>query len=213
MAYQIPEDRKAGLDAAYWVPLLGLYTGARITELCQLLTTDVSVESGGLVIEIKADADEGQRTKTESSHRAIPVHSELIRLGFADYWQAVSSGGPRRLFPALRTTGANGAGGQFGSWFSVFKTERGFGPKKVFHSFRHTLQYELGFAGVSPTIVDSLSGHAGQGEGRISYGSGMRREADRLRPELERLKFPGLSLPRVFERPAWVFKPPGGASA
>jgi hypothetical protein len=27
--YELPNDTKAGADAAYWVPLIGLYTGAR----------------------------------------------------------------------------------------------------------------------------------------------------------------------------------------
>ena len=29
--YKLPRDKKAGADAAYWIPLLGIYTGARIT--------------------------------------------------------------------------------------------------------------------------------------------------------------------------------------
>lgn len=35
-AYELPKDRKAGADAAYWIPLLGLYTGARVGELAWL---------------------------------------------------------------------------------------------------------------------------------------------------------------------------------
>jgi len=31
-----PTDKKAGADAAYWIPLLRLYTGARVGELAQL---------------------------------------------------------------------------------------------------------------------------------------------------------------------------------
>ena len=39
--YDLPRDAKAGHDGAYWVPLLGLYTGARPGELCQLRVADV----------------------------------------------------------------------------------------------------------------------------------------------------------------------------
>ncbi|MDE2398268.1 MAG: hypothetical protein KGM91_22765, partial [Burkholderiales bacterium] len=46
-AYRVPQpdnavNRKAGLDAAYWVPLLCLFSGARPAEACQLWTDDVS---------------------------------------------------------------------------------------------------------------------------------------------------------------------------
>ena len=39
-AYAIPGASMAGKDAAYWLPLLGLFTGARISELAQLHTDD-----------------------------------------------------------------------------------------------------------------------------------------------------------------------------
>ncbi len=34
--YTLPAEWDAGGDAAYWIPVLGIYTGARIGELCQL---------------------------------------------------------------------------------------------------------------------------------------------------------------------------------
>jgi len=46
-AYKLPGARNAGQDAARWLPIMGAYTGARITELAQLLLTDLKL-SGGL---------------------------------------------------------------------------------------------------------------------------------------------------------------------
>lgn len=204
-AYQMPTDSRAGLDAAYWVPLLGLYTGARIGELCQLMTSDVSEESPGmLVILIKAEADEGQKLKNDNSYRAVPVHSALGELGFADYWRAVSNAGARRLFPALRITGKNGPGNALGTWFSGFKTKQGFGPNKVFHSFRHTFATDLDETEAKESHIDALTGHAAKGTRRKVYATTLKKRAEKLRPALELLTFPGLSLPRVFERPAWT---------
>jgi integrase len=39
------------MEAAYWLPLPGLYTGARISELAQLHTDDVreDEEAGGVI--------------------------------------------------------------------------------------------------------------------------------------------------------------------
>jgi len=46
-AYQLPTDKKAGADAAYWIPLLGLFTGARVGELAQLRVVDVEKGAPG----------------------------------------------------------------------------------------------------------------------------------------------------------------------
>ena len=37
-AYSVPFTTHAGADAAYWIPLLGLYSGATVSELAQLRT-------------------------------------------------------------------------------------------------------------------------------------------------------------------------------
>jgi integrase len=41
----LPKDSKAGGLAAYWVPLLGIYTGARCSELCQLMVHDIETKA------------------------------------------------------------------------------------------------------------------------------------------------------------------------
>ena len=205
-AYVLPSGNavatKAGADAAYWVPLLCLYTGARPSEVCQLWTDDVSVIGDCLIIEFRQDESRGTSLKNAASWRALPVHSELIRLGFRDYWNGImaSASGPGWLFPAVPKSGANGAAGQFGQWFGEYKTAQGFStPKKSLHSFRHTVETELGFAEVSDTLVDAITGHEGKGTGRKVYAATIRRQAVRLRPSLERLAYPGLCLPRVFK--------------
>lgn len=56
-----------------WLPLLGLYMGARINELCQLHVADIFEEDGVLCVDIN-DKGEGKRLKNASSRRVIPVH-------------------------------------------------------------------------------------------------------------------------------------------
>jgi integrase len=214
-SYSLPQGdtaltRKAGLDAAYWVPLLCLYTGARPGEVCQLWTDDVSEvqdSKGGLmlVLEFRQNVKRGQSLKNPSSWRVLPIHTELIRLGLRDYWQSITvqQGLPGPLFPAIPKLGVNGPGGQFGQWFGAFKKAQGFSGTKTLHSFRHTVETELGFADVPGTLVDAITGHEGSGIGRKQYGATIRRGAVRLRPTLERLQFPGLNLPRVFKAPVW----------
>ncbi len=204
-SYSLPADRKAGMDAAYWLPLLGLFTGARITELAQLHTDDLSEsEAEGLVLSIRADSDKGQSVKTAQSVRRLPVHSELIRLGFRDYWQAIASHGPGPLFPAIIPDGPNNAGGNPSKWFGAFKKKKGFGPSKTFHSLRHTVHTRLLALGVPEVHAEAIAGRSGHSEGRRTY---LHLGPADLRPHLERLAYPGLSLPRVFSKPAYAPPP------
>lgn len=194
-AYRLPDAPKAGAGAAYWMPLLGCFTGARISELAQLWTDDLGTEPGREVFEFRANESRGQRLKTSESWRAVPMHSELIRLGFLRYVATLKSG---PLFPHLPTAGTNGPGAQFGQWFGTFKAAKGFKSiAKTFHSFRHLVATELRH--VAPeALADAITGHAGQGTGRVTYSATIRRDAERLRPVIELLRYPSLRLPVVY---------------
>lgn len=195
-AYALPEEWQAGADAAYWLPLLGLYTGARISELAQLHTTDIYEEPrAGWVLSIKEDQAEGQRVKNEHSIRRVPIHAELIRLGLLDYWRAIKQHGEGPLWPAIVRCPLNGAGGNVSKWFGKFKKAKGIGAATVFHSFRHTLQTRLLALGAPDAHVDTLAGHSGKTTGRRVY---THLEPEHVRPTLERLAFPEVHLPRVF---------------
>jgi len=191
-AGKLPKDRKAGGAAAYWIPLIACYTGARVTEIAQLWTDDLDITPGQEVIEFRPDAERGQKLKNKGSWRAVPMHSELVRLGLPEYVKSLPEG---HLFPLLPRNGQNGAGGQFSQWFGDFKRNKGFGsPSKSMHSFRHLVASELRLAKVTDPMAGAITGHAGTGIGRTRYAATIRREAERLRPEIERLAYPGLTL-------------------
>lgn len=197
-AYQLPTDSLGGKDAAYWLPLLGLFTGARISELAQLHTDDVRDDpEAGWIFSIEEDADEGQRVKNAHSIRRIPVHPELQRLGFLDYWKDTAKRGPGPLWPALARTDLNGAGGKASQWFGDYKTAKGFGPELVFHSFRHTMETRMRALEVPAYLIDAITGHAG----KTVSAKYDHPEPSTLRPVLARLQFPGLHLPRVYPVP------------
>lgn len=193
--HAIPTDKKAGKEAAYWIPLIACYTGARLTEIAQLWTDDVATEPGKETFEFRANAQRGQQLKNTGSWRAVPMHSELIRLGFCDYVNSLPKG---ELFPHLPKEGKNGAGGQFGKWFGTFKSAKGFtSPAKSFHSFRHLVASELRLANASDALSDAITGHAGNGVGRQVYAATIRREAERLRAVIELLEFPTKQISRI----------------
>ena len=186
--HAIPTDKKAGKEAAYWIPLIACYTGARLTEIAQLWTDDIATEPGKETFEFRGDAQRDQKLKNSGSWRAVPMHPELIRLGFCDYVQSLPKG---ELFPHLPKAGKNGAGGQFGKWFGTFKSAKGFtSPAKSFHSFRHLVATELRLAGATDAQADAITGHAGNGVGRQVYAATIRRKAEQLRHVIELLEFP-----------------------
>ncbi|MDH5921076.1 site-specific integrase [Vibrio splendidus] len=145
----------------YWLPLLGLYTGARLNELCQLYRRDVFKQDGLWVIRID-DKFNGQRLKNNSSRRLIPIHDKLLELGFIDYINDVQH---ERIFPTLKQE-RDGFGTAASKWFGRFKTKLGFERGHDFHSFRHTVATQLKNADVSHVLTGELLGHS---QNNITY--------------------------------------------
>jgi hypothetical protein len=91
--------------AAFWLPLIGLFSGARQSELAGLSVADVrtDVPSNVTALFITRDRERGKRVKTRQSERAVPVHPELVKLGFLDYVQDVqrTRGDDAWLFPLI----------------------------------------------------------------------------------------------------------------
>jgi len=154
----MPPDKKAGGSAAYWIPLLGLYSGARCSELCQLRTDDIKKDSGVWMMQIH-DGDPTQRIKTNAARRGIPVHDELLRLGFVQYSKSITQGS---LWPKLPKREGK-AGGYFSQFFGQLRAELGIPASMSFHSFRHSARTNLVCAGVAESMVDKLLGHISTG--------------------------------------------------
>jgi integrase len=201
-SYALPQRNwRAGGAAAYWVPLLGLYTGATVSELCQLQTGDVEMEAdGGALLHI-TDAGTSQQLKGEARRRIVPVHSELIRLGFLEYVQATAQAAPGSLWPQLKfRTGKPGA--NLSAWFSELrqaKPETGSPLFPDFHSMRHTVRSKMTSAGFDVSIQDRVTGHTVKGSAGTRVYTHV--EVPLLRKAVESIHYPGMELPRVYARP------------
>ncbi|BBO88413.1 site-specific integrase [Desulfosarcina ovata] len=151
--------------AHFWVPLLGLYTGARMEELCQLLIEDVVQRDGIWAIDIRDDNAERKSVKT-GERRIVPLHPFLVEdLRFPEF---VKSIGPneKRVFHELVYVN-NRWGHGFGQWFAKFKQRAGVEApprRKSFHSFRHTLINHLKQSGAEQQYVKEFVGHKGRGD-------------------------------------------------
>ena len=155
--YKLPKDWRAGSDAAYWIPLLGLYTGARLSELAQLRTSDVLLLNEIPVISI-SNSGVNQKVKTSASVRTIPIHSELIKLGFIEYVKNLKGKGIDSLWPTLNQR-KDKPGGYFSNWFGEYRCSLGLIGYPDFHCFRHTVRSQLGEAEVPEHVIDSILGH------------------------------------------------------
>src|SRR5262249_55646476 len=89
-------------SALPWAARIAAYTGMRLEEIAQLAVADIQTRgsNGGTVMVFDIhNGDSAHHLKNDSSARAIPVHSELVRAGLLKYIRALPKDG--LLFPGL----------------------------------------------------------------------------------------------------------------
>ncbi len=107
-------------EALYWLPIVGLYTGARPRELCQLNPQcDFGTAEGIPYLDFDATTPAGKgvvKTVKTREDRRIPLHADLLSLGFYEYLTRMKEEGADRMFPTFRVKKGNPfevAGGLF----------------------------------------------------------------------------------------------------
>lgn len=138
----------------YWIPLVALYSGARLNEIAGLPIEQVRMIDGVQVMEFK-------ETKTSTEGRIVPIHQTLIDLGFLAYAEQVRGAGAERLFPHL-VDGNNGYGKNAARQFAIWLDDLGITDRlKVFHSTRSTIITRLHNADANPAHAMQITGHEG----------------------------------------------------
>ena len=185
--------------AHYWLPILGLFTGARLNELCQLQITDVKDEEGILFVNITDDAND-QRVKTAGSKRRCPIHSTIEMLGFRDFYEWRKASGEKLLFKEVKLSKdgyySDGMSKAFGRFLKAIKVKT---KKTSFHSFRHNLEDACLANNGRADILDALQGHSTQGM-RGRYGTGDKTEVYQLRTlkeTIECVEYPSINFEKV----------------
>lgn len=203
----------------YWLPHLGLFSGARINELCQVNPqADIHVDqaSGALYLRITDDtpSDENVKktTKNKISKRNVPIHPKLIELGFQAYVVALQKAGAKLLFPGFSPKSGR-ASPEAERWFRQFIAELGLrdetpGARLVgFHAFRSTILA----AGQELEIdLTTITGHAGTLIADFSgMSGGVRKSADPVLRKYQGEMSLSLKLKRLnrLEYPVTFFKP------
>ncbi len=157
--------------AAYWIPLIGLYSGARIEEIAQLRVSELKTDAThGSYLDITDEGMDSQ-VKTAASRRRVPIHAALAQAGLLDYAASLkrTSG---YLFPELRPDKYGRRSSAFSKFFNGYlRKSLGITDKrKVFHSFRHTFKHIGRELGIPEDVHDALTGHASSSEAR-RYGN------------------------------------------
>lgn len=154
-----------------WGAWLGLYSGARVSEIGQLRLEDFCEEDDVPCFRITARGV-GQSLKTDASERVVPIHPELVRLGLLTYVEALRGAGKDRLFPRAKVGSVNGSGNFLSAAFGRHLTALGIKAKvgKVgFHSLRKTVIQTLQSSGVASEVRAQLVGHLLDDEHHATY--------------------------------------------
>lgn len=155
----------------YWAPLIGLYTGMRLEEICQLHCSDIRQEQNIWYIDINTDHHD-KRLKNRNAFRKIPVHNDLLAYGFIKYVDRMKLNGQERLFPELRKTEkCPKYGHMVSNFFSRYIERCGITGKKSFHSLRHTFSDFFKRLNLHTDVFRQIFGHEIPHLATRQYGS------------------------------------------
>jgi integrase len=99
LAFDVRPKRHSLATARPWIMAAALFSGMREGEVCDLDAENVRERDGVAYFDVT-------RAKSKAGVRLIPVHSELINLGFLDYVATIGRG---PLFPGI-IPGSRGQG-------------------------------------------------------------------------------------------------------
>lgn len=174
----------------YWIPLIALFTGMRLNEICQLFVGDIQKKKNIYYFNV-TDEGEKQHLKNQNSKRKVPVHPKLIELGFIDFVNEQKKNKQQLLFNKLSYSPKNKYNKKMSAWFARYLEEIGITQEsKVFHSFRHLVKQSLRNYGVPKEFQNAICGWSGDDIGEKVYGGEVPIEI--LYKEICKLKYPVL---------------------
>lgn len=163
-------------DDKYWIPLIALFTGARMNEICQMDIKDIEseVHEGKEIYYFHfTDEADDKKLKNSGSKRKVPIHKELIDLGFLDYIKFAKKKKYSKVFPNLildKTT--NSYSKLWGKKYAQYAEACDANIAKTsFHSFRHNvIDVFRNNSNLSTIDYASITGHKVT-DAIASYGS------------------------------------------
>lgn len=188
-------------DGLFFVLLLVWYTGARREEICKLQIDDVFQDESVPYLFFRNTST--GRLKNKNSKRKLPIHSELIRLGFLSYVEAMRSAGETLLFPELYPAASTkrAIGDVFYKlwWIYIRPHVPDLKRGQAMHSARHAVSDALKQAGIDLESRNDILGHSQMqlGEGASTYSEPV--ELERMKGMVEQIPSVTQHLPNVTE--------------
>lgn len=180
----------------FWIPLIGLYTGARLNEICQLYVDDIRKEDGIYYFNITRDRPD-QSTKNVQSIRKVPIHSKLIELGFLDFVKEVKKSKKDRIFYTLTFQKKNHYAGSISTAYGRYLDDLGITDRsKVFHSFRHNIESILAHKKIPQSLINAMCGWKNKSIPELNYLDKYPLKV--LKSEMENIQYPYLD--KCFEK-------------
>ena len=147
------------LPSHYWALCVALWTGMRRSEIFFRTVDEIKCKNEIWFFDITRDGEKG--TKNKKSVRRVPIHSDLIKLGFLDYVDNLRNKNPTSfIFPEYANYGGQ-AGNKFTDFFIAYRRNLGIdSPRKKFHSFRNTFISELESKDIYTPRIQRIVGHS-----------------------------------------------------
>lgn len=141
------------------IPMMGLVTGCRLEELCQLRSEDVRVEDGVPYIHIR-------KGKTKAAQRDVPLHPWVA----GEVQQQAKKTKGDYLFPSLPTRENGTRSDSMSKWYGRLKRKHGVTTRdKAFHSLRVHMATALERGEVPEETATFILGH--ERNFSMSYGT------------------------------------------
>ena len=192
----------------FWLPLICLFMGMRPKEVCQLELSDVQCTKNGVYnLRVSETDDEYEASKnstikktikTPTSKRKVPVHPELLKIGFTKFVEDQKKAGEQVLFNELKPD-------QYGdrAQYALKRFRETYLKQSIkiqelqsFYSFRHSFRDALRRIEAPPEVLQFLGGWS-QGS-LVSNIYGDKSDPDYLNTYVQRIEYPGLDLSHLY---------------
>lgn len=189
-------------DHRFWFPLVGLFSGLRINEICILSPNEVRELEGVLCFDLRKR--DTVAAKTVFARRIVPVHPELIRIGFAEYVEERRQNRDNTLWPELVKPKSITITMKMSNFWYHHREQIGLSEKnKPFYSIRHTFITGLYRQETKAEVIAELAGHYFYPEFKTRAFQTHRRYIksaliETLKREIYRLDF-GLNLSHLYK--------------
>ncbi|WP_210520289.1 tyrosine-type recombinase/integrase [Thalassospira sp. ER-Se-21-Dark] len=159
--FNSPDFTSLPRDFLYFGPLVLLFSGMRFSELAQLRIKDIVEHNGYKHFDLTGT---DKVLKTDTSYRYIPLHEELIKVGFLDFVEEQKKrkkDKSSKIFDVNFNTARNSYDSRrLTRFLEKFKENGQLRKTVVVHSFRHSYRNGLVSSGVDSESIAMAMGHS-----------------------------------------------------